>query len=164
MSDTPAAPPRRRRSWLLIVSLCLNIALIPVIGAVIVRAMHRDVQIGSGGILAPRSLQTAIPSERAAIQKVIDAHTAKIRELRRAAVQTRIASFNVLAAPDYTPEKFVASLDAVRQADTALETESIAMMADSLKTLTPEERAAIVEKVRKRNRSWLYRMFKPRFD
>lgn len=161
MTDT-VPPPRRRRSWLLIVSLCLNIALVPVIAAVVLRALHRDTAVGSGGVLAPRSVMAAIPDERAHIQKVIDAHSAKILQLRQASIRTRREAFAVLAAPDYTPEKFAAALDAVTAADTALEAETIAMMGDSIAKLTPAERAALVEKVRKRNRSWLWRMFKPK--
>src|SRR5689334_14159665 len=104
MTDTPPPATRPRRSWLLIVSLCLNIVLIPVIGAVVIRAMHRDVQIGSGGVMAPRSLVNAFPSEAGRIQKVIAAHTPTIRELRRASVQARIQAWQVLGSPDYTPE------------------------------------------------------------
>lgn len=161
MSD-PTPAPKRRRSWLLIVSLCLNIALVPVIGAVIVRALHRDTAVGSGGILAPRSLQSAIPDERGAIQKIIVAHTPKVLALRQASVRTRREAFEVLGSPGYTPEKFTVALDAVATADSALEREAIAMMGESLATLNPAERAAIVEKVRKRNRSWLFRMFRPK--
>ena len=164
MTDTLPPAPRPRRSWLLIVSLCLNIALIPVIGAVVVRAMHRDVQIGSGGILAPRSLINAFPSEGGKIQKVIAAHTPAIRERRHASVQTRIQAWQVLGASDYTPDKMAKALDAIHAADTALEGESLAMMNDSLAALTPDERMALVEKIRKRNRSWLVRMFRPKFD
>ena len=161
MSDaTPQ--PRRRRSWLLIVSLCLNIALVPVIAAVVIRALHRDTTIGSGGVLAPRSVQAAIPDERANIQKVIDAHGVRITELRAASVQARRQAFAALAAPSYTPAKMATALAAVTAADTALETESVAMMGDSLATLTPAERSAMVEKVRKRNRFWLWRMLRPR--
>jgi len=154
--------PPRRRNILLIVSLCLNIALLPVIGAIVIRALHHDGAIGSGGILAPRSVMAALPGEQAPIQKVIAAHTAKLRALRLESLRTRRQAFAVLAAPDYTPDKFTRALDRVRIADSALESESIAMMAQSLATLTPAERRAIVEKVRQRNRSWLFRVFRPR--
>jgi len=163
MTQEPIAPPKKRRvSWLLIVSLCLNIALIPVVAAVVIRATHRDTAIGTGGVLAPRSVMAAVPDEQAHIQKIIDAHSAKIIELRQAAARTRRQSLLVLASPDYTPEKMTAALAAVTEADLALETESVAMMGQSLAALTPAERQAIVEKVRKRNRSWLFRMFRPR--
>lgn len=162
--DEPHAPPppKRRRSWLLIVSLCLNIALVPVFAAVVIRALHRDTQIGSGGVLAPRSVMAAIPDERAHIQKVIDAHSAKIRDLRQASQRARREAFAVLSSPDYTPAKLSAALGAIAAADAALETESVAMMGDSLATLTPAERQAMVDKVKKRNNSWLFRMFRPR--
>ena len=164
MTDTPPPVPRPRRNWLLIVSLCLNIALIPVIGAVVVRALHRDVQVGSGGILAPRSLMNAFPAEGGKIQKVIAAHTPTIKTLRRASVQTRVKAWQLLGSSDYTPNAMAKALDAIHTADTALEGESLAMMNDSLATLTPDERTALVEKIRKRNRSWLFRMFRPKFD
>ncbi|MEI9888728.1 MAG: periplasmic heavy metal sensor [Rhizomicrobium sp.] len=159
MSDTP---PKRRRSWLLIVSLCLNIALVPVIAAVVVRALHRDTQIGSGGILAPRSVMAAIPSARGPIQKIVAAHSAKILKLREASAGARRQAFAALAAPDYTPAKLADALNAVTAADTALEAETVALMGESLSALNPAERAAMVEKVRKRNRSWLWRLFRPK--
>jgi uncharacterized membrane protein len=163
MSDPIAPPPpRRRRSWLLIASLCLNIALIPVLAAVVIRATHRDTEIGTGGVLAPRSIMEALPDERRPIAGIIAAHTPKILALRKASGMTRWNAFKVLGAPDYTPAKLAAALDAVHAADAALEAESIAMMHDSLAVLTPEERLAMVEKVKRRNRSWLFRMFRPR--
>ena len=161
-ADPLPPAPRPRRSWLLIVSLCLNIALVPVIAAVVVRAMHRDVQIGSGGVLAPRSLIAAFPNEGARIQKVIDAHTSKIKELRRASGEARRDAWKLLGSPGYSADGMAKALEAVHAADTALEGESLAMMNDSLAVLTPDERAAAVEKIRKRNRSWLFRMFRPR--
>jgi Spy/CpxP family protein refolding chaperone len=152
----------RRRSWLLIISLCLNIALVPVIAAVVIRAMHVDTQIGSGGVLAPRSLMAALPDQRANIQKVIDAHTAKIRALRRDSVRTRMDAFELLGSPGYTPDRMAAAFAAITAADAALERESVAMLNDTLAVLTPAERQAVVERVRRRNRSWLFRMFRPR--
>ncbi len=164
-TQTPLPPaPRPRRSWLLIVSLCLNIVLIPVVAAVVMRALHRDVQIGSGGIMAPRSLIDAFPSEGGKIQKVIGAHTPSIKSLRHATVLARVQAWQLLGSPNYTPDKMAAALAAVHAADIALEAETLAMMNDSLATLTQAERTALVEKVRKRNRSWLFRMFRPKFD
>ena len=162
--DQPAAtPPKRRRSWLLIVSLCLNIALIAGIALVVVRVAHRATEIGaSGGALAPRALMTEVPGESARIQAVIDAHSARIRGLREASLRTRRDAWNVLSSPGYTPARLTAALGAIQTADAALETESIAMMNDSLATLTPPERQALVEKIRKRTNSWLFRLLRPR--
>jgi Spy/CpxP family protein refolding chaperone len=159
---TPLVKPRRGVNVLLIVSLCLNFALVPVIAAVVVRAMHRATEIGSGGILAPRSVMAAIPGEQTRIQKIIAAHAPRIRALRADSVRTRMDAFAALAAPDYSAGKFSAALNGVAAADGALERESIAMMAESLAALTPVERQAMVDKVKKRNRSWFWRMFRPR--
>jgi len=163
MNETaPSAKPRRRISVLLIVSLCVNIVLVPVVAAVVIRALHRATEFGAGGILAPRSVIAAVPAEQARIQKIIDAHTNKIRSLRKDSVRTRKEAFAVLAASDYSPEKFAGALNQVAVADSALERESISMMAESLAALTPAERQAMVDKVKRRNQSWFWRMFRPR--
>ena len=153
----------RRPSILLIVSLCLNIILIPVIAAVLVRAAHRDGGVvGAGGVLAPRSVMAAVPAERDRIQAIIDAHTAKITTLRKASAQARREAFMTLAEPDFSQASFAKSLTAVADADAALERENIAMMAQSLAVLTPQEREALVTRTKARNRSWFWRMFRPR--
>ncbi len=163
MNETaPSARPRRRVSILLIVSLCLNIVLVPVVAAVVIRAMHRGTEIGSGGILAPRSVMAAMPAEAARIQKIIDTHTDKIRALRKNSFGARKEAFAVLAASDYSPEKFAGALNQVAAADSALERESISMMAESLATLTPAERQAMADRVKRRNQSWFWRMFRHR--
>jgi hypothetical protein len=159
MSETLAAPPRRR-SWLLIVSLCLNIILVVLIAAAALRGPMRPIPVGGGGILAPRSIVAALPNAAGPVQRVIDAHEPKIRALRMAAAHARREVFRELAAPDYTPQKLAEALEAVRVADSALEAESIAMMRDSLNTLSPADRQAMVERVR--NRSWWFRLFRRR--
>jgi ABC-type thiamine transport system ATPase subunit len=68
----------------------------------------------------------------------------------------------MLGASDYSPEKFAGALNQVAVADGALERESIAMMAESLATLTPAERQVMVDKVKRRNQSWFWRMFRHR--
>jgi hypothetical protein len=55
-----------------------------------------------------------------------------------------------------------AAFKTVAAADAALEVESIGMMNDSLATLTPAERQALVDRVRKRNRSWFFHMMRRR--
>lgn len=163
MSQTNSADkPRRRTSIALIVSLCLNVALLALIGAAVSRVMHRDTEIGAGGILAPRSVIAAVPQAQALIQKIIDAHAQKLRALRMESVRTRKDAFAVLAASDYTPAKFAGALGAVHAADSALEGESITMMAESLSALTPAQRLVVVDRVRRRTNSWFFRTFRPR--
>jgi uncharacterized membrane protein len=161
MSDATPVPPRRP-NILLIVSLCLNIVLVPVIAAVVIRAVHRDSVVGAGGVLAPRSVMSAVPGERVRIQAIIDGHAPKVLALRAAAAQARRHAFVTLAAPDFTQESFSRSLADVANADSALERENIAMMAQSLAVLTPQERQAMVTRTKARNHSWFWRMFRPR--
>jgi Spy/CpxP family protein refolding chaperone len=153
MSDpTPSAP--RRPSVLLIVSLCLNLLLIPVIAVVIFRAAHHINQIGAGGVLAPRTVMAETPAQSDRIAAIIAKHEPRIRALRAAAADARREAFRTLGAPDYTPDKFHKALAAVSDADSALERENIAMMAESLATLTPQERADLVTRARGRFRFW----------
>jgi Spy/CpxP family protein refolding chaperone len=161
MSDAIPAQPRRR-SVLLIVSLCLNVILIPVIAVVMYHAAHRGNEIGSGGALSPRSVISAVPGERDRIETIITTHTPKVRALRAASAHARREAFATLLAPDYTAEKFRAALDAVANADSALERENIAMMAESLATLTAQERETMVSRTKMRNRFWLRRLFQTR--
>ena len=158
-----AAPPTsRRRSVLLIVSLCLNLLLVPVVAVVIYHAAHRGYEIGSGGVLAPHTVMRAVPEKQAQIEAVVAAHTPKIRTLRAASVRARRDAFRALSSPDYTPEKFRQSLAAVASADAALERENLAMMSESLATLTPSERDTVVARTRARSRFWLWHLFQSR--
>jgi hypothetical protein len=158
MSFPLATPPLRRRSWLLILSLGLNVILVVFIVAAALRGPLRPPPIGGGGMLAPRSIMAALPNAAGPVQQVIDAHTPKMRALRLAAANARREAFRELAAPDYTPQKLTAALETVRVADGALEAESITMMRDSLKTLSTADRQTLVERVR--NRSWWFRLFR----
>jgi uncharacterized membrane protein len=155
-----ALPPPRRRSRLLIVSLCVNVALLAFITLVLWRAAHVDHSIGGGpSPLAPKAVIAEFPGRTEAIQAVIAAHTQKIFALRAASAQSRREAGRVLEAPDYSPATMRKALAAIAAADAALEVESVAMSADSLATLTPAERRTLVEHLKRRNRSWLYRTF-----
>src|SRR4029078_2581871 len=101
---SPSAP--RRASVLLIVSLCLNVLLIPVIAVIIFRAAHHVNAVGSGGVLAPRSVMAEAPAQKDRIETIIARHEPKIRALRAAAADARREAFRTLGAPDYTPDKF----------------------------------------------------------
>ena len=153
MSDlSPSA--RRRPSILLIVSLCLNLLLIPVVVVIIFRAAHHGNAVGAGGVLAPLSVMAEAPAQKDRIASIVAKHEPKIRALRASAANARREAFHVLGATDYTPDKFHKALAAVADADSALEHENIAMMSESLGTLTPEERSSLVARARDRFRFW----------
>ncbi|HEY2885631.1 MAG TPA: periplasmic heavy metal sensor [Rhizomicrobium sp.] len=153
MSDpVPSAP--RRPSILLIASLCLNVLLIPVVAVIIVRAAHHLNAVGAGGVLAPRTVMAEAPAQKDRIAAIIARHEPKIHALRTTSADARREAFRALGAADYTPDKLRKSLAAVVDADGALERENIAMMSESLATLTPKERADLVAHARGRFRFW----------
>jgi len=149
-----------RRNWLLIVSLCLNVALIGGIAVVAWRVAHFDLFTGSGGPLAPRTVMAQFPDREPAIEKIIAAHQARLADLRHSAATARRDVFRLFASPDYTPERMASALDAVATADVAIEREAVVMENESLATLSPAQRQTLVERVKARNRSWLFRMFR----
>ena len=151
--------PTPRRSWLLIVSLCVNVALVGGIAMIAWRIAHIDTSVGSGGPLAPHSVMREFPDRQAAIQKAIDAHRETIVALRHAAWQARIDAFGVLGAADYSPQRMSAALKTVAAADAALELQSVVMMGDSFSALSAADRQALVDRVNRRNRSWLFKTF-----
>jgi uncharacterized membrane protein len=158
-----ALPPPRRRSRLLIISLCVNVALLAFIAVVLWRAAHVDHSVGAGiSPLAPKSVAAEFSNRAGAIGAAIDAHRAKILTLRAASVATRRDAFALLGSDDYTPQKMQAALAAIAKADAALEAEDIRMSADSLAILSPDERKTFVERLKRRNASWLYRTFHQR--
>ena len=151
MSDTP--PPRSRRSWFLIASLCLNVILIAMLAIGLLRLLHPP-----GSPLGNRALIAAIPAEQPVLQKLADAHAPKLAALHHGLVQARRDAFTVLGATDYTPQKMADALAAVVAADNAYERESVSLMAQGLSALTPAERQALVKRLK--NRSWLMHLLR----
>lgn len=158
MSD-PAAPERRRPSILLIVSLCLNLAFIGLVAAMLLRGPPpRDAKAG----LSPGALMHMVPAEQDKIAAVIDAHRPKLHELRQEAVQARAELFNALSAKTFDKTAFAKATDAVQAADAALEAENLKTTADAVAVLTPEERERVAAELPKPSHSWLRRMFRKR--
>lgn len=154
MTDTAPAPRRGRRIFL-ILSLCLNVFLVAAILVGVMRAVHRhNDPMTAGGPFSPYALLHEVAREdRPKIQAVIDRHKATVRTLRDQAVAARVASFEVFAAPDYTPAKFTAALEKVRAADAAVGKEVTDSIAESAAQLTPAERKTLADRAR-RHASW----------
>jgi uncharacterized membrane protein len=152
-STTPA-PKSRGRSVLLIVSLCLNVALIAMIVAGIANAIRMAGH--PKGMLAPQALLAAAStSERPQIQAVIDAHAARVKELEKAEFTARRAALEVFAQPNLNADEFKKALDAVNAADDAVREEQIAVMDEAATKLSASERAAMTEKAHRRIHWWL---------
>ena len=158
MSET-FAPPKQRNE-LLIVSLCINVALIVIILACFWRTLYPLAT--SRGILSPYGLMREVPAERERIQAILDSHTAELRALRAASGDARVKAVESLDAPDYTPAKFEAALKAVGAADAALEAKLVDTMNESFAVLSPAERKSVADSIRRRNRTWMSQTFRNR--
>ncbi|MEI9930960.1 MAG: periplasmic heavy metal sensor [Rhizomicrobium sp.] len=160
MSD-PVPAPKRQPSVLLIVSLCLNIALIALVASFYMRTgiHHAEPHEGKRGLSA-QSLMRMVPAEEGKIGAILDAHRKRMRELRRAAMQARVESFDLLQSKEFKAEDFAKSLAAVQAADAALEAETMKVTAESVAALTPQERAAIAGETQRPDRSELRRLFR----
>jgi uncharacterized membrane protein len=165
MSD-PAVAPKRQPRILLIVSLCLNLALIGLIAIAYMRTgMHRFAgHEGHEGkvTLSAQTLMRMVPGEETKIQGIIDAHRKQLHELRQQAMQARVEAFRLLEAQDFKAGDFEKALAAVQGADAALETETMKVTAESVAVLTPAERESVAGKVRKPDRAGLRRFFRGR--
>jgi uncharacterized membrane protein len=156
----PEVPVRQKPSLLLIVSLCLNLALIGVVGVMMWRSHGRDISPHEprAGLNA-QMLMRLIPAESSRIESIVATHRPRLRELRGDAMRARAESFRLLTATDFDAATFAKSLAAVQAADAALETETMKLTADSVAALTPQERALVASKVRKPDRIWLRHFF-----
>ena len=161
--DPVGQPPQRRGNALLIVSLCLNVALIAMIAIGILNAVVRNhLRAMPGSPLAPQALLSEVTdAERPKIQAVIDAHLPRLRELRKESTEARIDAFRIFAEPTFSQNDFSHALDRVRAADMAVQDEGAKMTADAVAQLTPAERQAIAQKIRERARPG-WKLFMPR--
>jgi Spy/CpxP family protein refolding chaperone len=160
MSET-SVTPKRQPSVLLIVSLCLNLALIGLIAITVMRTGWHRLERHEGKIsLSAQSLARMVPAEQTKIQAIIDAHRKQMHALRRQAMLARVDSFRLLEARNFNADEFAKSLASVDAADAALEAETMAMTAQAVAILTPQERADIAAKVRKPDRAELRRFFR----
>jgi len=156
MSATDTAPkPSRGRSIALVVSLALNVLLAALIVVGVMRAMDRAFLARPGGVLAPAAVMRELPEDRRdAIRAVQMKHRQAMQADRSEARRARLAVFRIFAAPQFDMDAFDKASAQVRDADHALEDESIAMVHDVAAALTPEERREVAAKARRRLR-WL---------
>jgi uncharacterized membrane protein len=156
MSETSTAGEAkpRGRKVLLIVSLCLNVALIALIAAGTVNAMRMAGH--PRGALAPHALLAAASeSERPQIQAVIDAHEERIKDLQKADLAARKTALEIFARPNLDTVALKKALAAVNDADDAVRKEQIAVMGEAAPKLSAAERQALAERAHRRFRWWL---------
>jgi len=155
------APVRQKPSLLLIVSLCLNVALLGVVGATLWRSNEEapEPRTPRAGLSA-QMLTRMVPAEKAKIEAMLSLHRPRLRELRIHAMQARVESFRLLTDPNFDSAAFAKSLAQVQTADAALEAETMTITAESVAALTPQERALVAGKVRKPDRASLKHFFR----
>lgn len=159
MSD-PLVPERRKPSVFLIVSLCLNAALIGLGAMVFLRGGPPPHEPKTG--LSPLALMRMVPAEKDKIQAVMDAHRGRIHQLRQASMQAREELFGALSAAQFDRAALDKALAAVESADGALEAETMKATADSVALLTPAERESVANQVHQPNKGWLRHMLRRR--
>jgi len=159
MSEVPV---RQKPSLLLIVSLCLNVALLGVVGVTLWRSNEREPEPRAPSGLSAQVLMRMIPAEKAKIEAILTQHRPHLHGLRSDAMRARVESFRLLTGADFDSAAFAKSLAAVQTADAALEVETMKITADSVAVLTPQERALVASQVQKPDRAWLKRFFRGR--
>lgn len=164
MSGTGASETAqpRRSNVPLIISLCLNVALVAMIVVGTIQFMRLPFRpMTAGGPLSAQALLTEVPpSEQPKIQAVIDAHEARLHELRLEAVQARGAAFRIFEEPSFSTSDFAGALDRVEATTVAVQSEMLKETAESVARLTPAERQMIGQKIRMRARP-MWRLFAP---
>ena len=160
MSMTADTPRRRGRAVLLVVSLCLNVALIALIMVSMGPPRRFFGPPPPVGPLSPGALMHSLPPDaQGKIHAVVVAHMPAMRAARQQARRARMRVFQVFASPGYSAQGFSTALDGVRDADAALEEQAIAMVKDTIATLTPAERQQVIAQTRaRRHRPWWRRM------
>jgi Spy/CpxP family protein refolding chaperone len=151
------ATPSRARTILLVLSLCLNVGLI----AMIAVGMGRGGRLFAGpGELAPGRIARGLPQEQQQkIRDLVAEHRDALRDRRRAARAARQEALRVLDAPNYSSADFGRALDDVRDADAALEEETVSLQHDMIDALTPAERKEVAERIKARRAGpWWRRM------
>ena len=142
--------PSRGRTIALVVSLCLNLALIALIAVMLSRAVGVALAVAQpGGQLAPAMIARGLsPEGQDKIRGIMDEHADAMLEAQQRARRARMAVFRSFAAADYSPNAFANSLEQVRAADGIFEEEAILRLKDIINSLTPDERKTIVARVR----------------
>jgi uncharacterized membrane protein len=156
MSDAATgAKTVRPRNVPLVVSLCLNVALV----AMIVAGAVNAVRFGRPPptMMAPQALiDEASPSERAKIQTIIAAHAGKVRQLRQADIAARQGVFRVFGSASFTPDAFGKALAYALAADDALRAEQTAITAETVSQLSHAERQDAARKIDRKLRWWRF--------
>lgn len=167
MSQTDvAAPGRKGRSVLLIVSLCLNVLLIGILCMGILRLFFwpgpetgRGRPHGPGlyfgigqGVFNPDLMRRVSPAKSDALRAVIDQHRPRLQQLRRASVAARGAALDAFTADKFDQVAFDKALSGIAAADSAFEAGTMQVISASVAKLSAQERQEIARRWQKEHR------------
>lgn len=154
MSDPVVTSQRRKPSLLLIVSLCLNVALIA--GAAMMFARGFGFGFGFGppphepkGVLSPMALMRMVPAEEDKIRRIMETHHARIHALRQASMQARGGLLDALTAQNFDKAALDKAMAALEAADDAFQEETMKATSESVAVLTQAERQSVADQLKK---------------
>ena len=141
-------PAPRRRSIALIISICLNVALVAMILAAAASLFfHRFHGHWEGGPLGIHAMMdVASPQERARIEDIVQRRRPHLHDLSEKARAARAAAYKIFALPSFDQAAYVKALDQVRLENDALQAEVSMMMAEAASQLSPGERQKLAER------------------
>jgi uncharacterized membrane protein len=143
----------------LIVSVCLNVALVAMIAVVVATGISHGnrPRWASGPLGTDALMDVASPGEQTRIQAIMDAHKLRLRDLSKQVADSHKLAFRIFASDRFDEPAYAKALDGIRNANDAMQVEVSKMMADAAAQLTPAERARLAERTRDR-RKFLWRV------
>ena len=149
MSDSGASPPVKRRSWLLIVSLALNLLVLGMVGGAFI-ARHRmggpPDMLNIGRLMGEPGLRgfvQTLPKERRIALRagMSDQLRQKLKPLRETAQLARAEATLALIAEPFDAGRLENAMLDLTAAETAVRQANVAILVASVALMTPFERA-----------------------
>ena len=163
MSDRPS----HAISAALIISLCINLVLVGILGMAAYRiATHQPVfplmapqppgpgagpgnapgdRIAVRRVLTPRIYMAVAPDKAGAIRDVVKAHRDRIEALRTESMAARREVMRLFGEPTLDKAAFDRALTRMRAADIALGDEALKVASESSALLSPEDRQKVLQ-------------------
>ena len=142
--------------WMKIVfalSLLANFIFVGIAAGAAYKAREWRGKIGSAHSVS--HMIRAMPEERRdAARALFDANKDKLRQARRERWQAQERLGDSIAASPYDADVVIAAMAAVREADTAFQSEMHALFSDLLSTMSDEERRDMIEHARSQRKKW----------
>ena len=163
MSEPTPSSARTGSSILLIVSVCLNVALIAMIAAAIASSVfrHSHERWARGPLGINALVEAATPDERSRIEAIIKNHQSRLRELARDADSERAAAVRTFAQPTFDTAEYERTLDKIRLTNDLLQAEASRMMVEAASQLSPQERQELADRAARKSfwHPWRHRPF-----